>query len=177
MRIFFLFVAFFLLPTSSYATPQIPDTVKYNDLVLSWIGEGLTPILQDRNIEFAIRHTASYDGHIAKWEIRNKKLFLVDLVAWIKEKEIGTSKIKEVGLEFLFPDSNAVFADWFTGEMILLEYERKMNEALIVECTYWVIAVESGRITRSVRKIEKFNFQYNEQLKRYVTLFRKFPRR
>ena len=166
-----------MLQTFSYATPQIPDTVKYNDLVLSWRGEGLTPILNDRNIRFTIRHTACYDGHIAKWEIKNKKLFLVDLVGWVKENGTGTSKIKEVGLEFLFPGSNSVFADWFTGEMILLEHESKVNQALLSECVYWLLAVESGIITRSVRKTEIFNFQDDEQLNRYYKLFRKSPRR
>jgi hypothetical protein len=176
LRITFVCIVFLLSPLSLSATPQIPDTVNYNNEVFAWYGEGLAPLLQARNITFAAPHTACWDGHIAEWEIRDGKLLLVDLLAWIKGE--GTDECqKKVGLEFLFEGTNAVFADWFSGEMVLLEYESKMDDDWIVDCTYWVLDIDSGIVIRSERKKETFDMHDNKQLNRYVSLFKKFPKR
>ncbi len=54
----------------------------------------------------AICRTDAYDGHIASWEIRGDRLFLVGLLAWAKtEGLLGKRRIREVCLEFFFPDS------------------------------------------------------------------------
>jgi hypothetical protein len=176
LRIFFVVIVFVLPPLSSYATPQIPDTVNYNNEVFDWYGKGLAPVLQACNIAFIAPHTACWDGHIAEWEIRDDKLFLVDLLAWIKEEGAGECR-KKVGLEFLFEGTSAVFADWFTGQMILLEHESKMDDDWIVDCTYWIIVIDSGIVTRSERKAERFDMHDDKQLNRYVSLFQKFPKR
>ena len=177
LRISFVVMVFLLSPLSSYATPQIPDTVNYNNEVFSWQGKGLAPVLQERNVTFAAPHTACWDGHIAEWEIRDKRLFLVDLLAWIKEEGTDECKNKKVGLEFLFDGTSAVFADWFTGDMILLEYESTMDDDWIVDCTYWIFVIDSGVVTRSERKTETFDMHDEKQLNRYVSLFQKFPKR
>ena len=167
-----------LLPIHSAATQQTPDTVRYNGSVLSWQGHALDPLLKARGIKLAIRRTDAYDGYIASWEIKGDKIFLRGLLAWIKTEGFdGESKIKEVGLEFLFPDSRAVFADWFSGKMILLESESKFNEDWLVEATYWYLSVESGVVTKSTRVKETFDFHYDEQASRYFKLFCKSPRR
>lgn len=167
-----------LLPIPSAATQQTPDTVRYNDSALSWQGHGLDPVLEARGIKLAVRRTDSYDGHIASWEIKDNRLFLVGLLAWIKTEGLdGERKIEEVGLEFLFPDSKAVFADWFSGEMILVQSESKFNKAWLVEATYWHLTVESGVVRKSRRVKETFDFHDDEQARRYFKLFRKSPRR
>lgn len=167
-----------LMPIWSDATPQTPDTVVYEDSALSWHGHGLAPVLKARGIELARVRTNAYDGHIARWEIRGNRLFLVGLHAWVKAEGLdGKRKIKEVGLEFFYPESKEVFAEWFSGEMVLLQSESKLNKDWVVETTYWHLIVGSGSVRKSNQVEETFDFHDEEQSRRYFTLFRKLPRR
>ena len=47
-------------------------------------------------------------GYYSKWAIDNKKLFLIDWTGYILNYE-------KVGMDYLFPDEEIVFANWFTG--------------------------------------------------------------
>ena len=57
-------------------------------------------------------HTANYRGYFGKWEVRDNKLYLIDLDANVA----GT---KGVELDYFFPGQTEVFADWFCGEIEL----------------------------------------------------------
>lgn len=57
-------------------------------------------------------HTANYRGYFGKWEVRDNKLYLIDLDANVA----GT---KGVELDYFFPGQSEVFAEWFSGEVEL----------------------------------------------------------
>jgi hypothetical protein len=176
-RIFFLSVLVLLIPVSLHATPQIPDTVIYNHTALSWHGEGLSPILQSQSITFIPPHTACWDGHIVKWEIRDKKLFLVNLAAWIRDDTDKACGRKKVGMGYLFPGKKEVFADWFSGDMVLMESETGIIKDLTVDCIYRYLVFKNGVMTRDERKTETFDMNDRQQMGRYYFLFKKSPTR
>ena len=62
------------------------------------------------DVSFILKSTAIVRGYIGNWEIKNNKLFLISLLGFIENQE-------QVDLNFLFPDKNEVFADWFTGDI------------------------------------------------------------
>jgi hypothetical protein len=49
-------------------------------------------------------------GYYGKWAVKNKKLFLIEWQGYILDH------IK-VGIDYLFPEEEIVFAKWFTGEI------------------------------------------------------------
>jgi hypothetical protein len=60
--------------------------------------------------DFVISGTANWRGYVGTWEISNNKLYLTEL-KWNKAYR------EKVGIEYIFPGQNKVFADWFTGEI------------------------------------------------------------
>jgi tetratricopeptide (TPR) repeat protein len=107
-------------------------------------------------------------GYFASYEIKENKLFLVNLQAGINPDD-GTlfttvphisnkfsSKLKEkyptVGIEYLFPNEKEVFAEWFTGEIILphgklLNSTASYNNTLFQEEMHFTF--EKGIVTNS----------------------------
>ena len=55
--------------------------------------------------------TACWRGYIGSWELLNNKLYLVDFSGKINDD----NKIVDVGLDYLFPGRERVFAKWFSG--------------------------------------------------------------
>lgn len=71
----------------------------------------LNQYIQNRDdLKFICYSTACRRGYYGSWEIRDNKLFLIGLKAY-------TEGYKEVGLNYLFPGQEKVFADWFSGEI------------------------------------------------------------
>jgi len=58
--------------------------------------------------EFISPNTACWRGYYGSWEIRDNKLMLTSLRAYIKD-------YKMVGMDYLFPGQTEVFASWFSG--------------------------------------------------------------
>ncbi|MDV7187951.1 hypothetical protein R3X25_11720 [Lutibacter sp. TH_r2] len=65
---------------------------------------------------FAYKSTDCSRGYIGTWKIENKKLYLIDL--------IGFTDNEDVGIESLFNEKKIVFASWFSGEMKVPQGER-----------------------------------------------------
>ncbi|MCK9466950.1 MAG: hypothetical protein M0P94_01345 [Candidatus Absconditabacterales bacterium] len=90
--------------------------------------EPLRQYLHNKNyISFVPTSTACWRGYYGKWEIKNKKLYLIDL-----EANLGYGK---VDLSYLFPGKNEVFANWFSGKIRIpqgeiLEYVHMGYESL-----------------------------------------------
>lgn len=59
-------------------------------------------------------HTACYRGYVGTWEIQDNKLYLVKLVGYL-------DLFETLQLNDLFPhlSEDRLFADWFTGELVL----------------------------------------------------------
>ncbi len=58
--------------------------------------------------EFISPNTGCWRGYYGSWEIRDNKLILTSLRAYIKD-------YKMVGMDYLFPGQTEVFASWFSG--------------------------------------------------------------
>jgi hypothetical protein len=92
-------------------TAQIKEIIFYKGQRQLMATEPLSSYLKNRkDIDFSFRSTACWRGYLGTWEIRDTKLFLVDLKGW---PEGG----REVGLSHLFPEKNEVFANWFNDEI------------------------------------------------------------
>ena len=101
-------------------TAQFREQLTYKGEQYSMATEPLSEYLEKNNIEFVFSSTACWRGYIGSWSIENDRLYLTDLKATIENYE-------EVGIEYLFPDSQKVFDEWFSGEIRipygeLLEY-------------------------------------------------------
>jgi len=73
--------------------------------------EPLDQYLQNRNdIEFVSFSTACWRGYYGQWEIKDRKLYLIEFKAYLEG-------YREVGLDYLFPGQNTVFANWFSGKI------------------------------------------------------------
>ncbi len=102
-------------------TIQAGDVLSYNGKKTTISEEPLKPYLETRNdVSFIFKSTALIRGYIGIWEIKNKKLYLVSLVGFIKNNE-------KVDLKYLFPNITEVFAVWFSGDIRIPEEDIVLN--------------------------------------------------
>ena len=96
-------------------TKQAGDILSYNGKKTTIATEPLKPYLETRSdVGFVYKTTALVRGYIGKWEIKNKKLYLISLVGFIKNN-------KQVDLNYLFPNTTEVIAVWFSGDIRIPE--------------------------------------------------------
>ena len=102
-------------------TIQAGDVLSYNGKKTTITEEPLKPYLETRiDVSFIFKSTALVRGYIGAWEIKNKKLYLVSLVGFIKNNE-------KVDLKYLFPNITEVFAVWFSGDIRIPEEDIVLN--------------------------------------------------
>jgi len=90
-------------------TTQFGERILYKGEETQMETRPLSEYLQTRDdIRFKSPSTACRRGYYGQWEIKDNKLYLIDLVAFLKDYE-------KVGLTYLFPGQDEVFANWFTG--------------------------------------------------------------
>jgi len=97
-------------------TTQYSEILKYNGEYVAMPSEPLNVYLKKKEIEFVLSSTACWRGYKGKWEIENEKLFLNELEAYIEGYKV-------VGINYLFPEKQRVFADWFSGEVRIVKGE------------------------------------------------------
>jgi hypothetical protein len=93
-------------------TAQTGEKVFYNGEEYFMANEPLTPILMEKSIKFFFQSTNCYRGYYGTWEIDGDKLYLIGIKGIIHGQG-------EVGLDFLFPGQEKVFADWVTEQIRL----------------------------------------------------------
>ena len=100
-------------------TAQIGDRIFINNTAHTLACEPLSSYLYDHKIEKLFRNvsTACYRGYWAKWEVKDGKIYLLDV-----EAPRPTSRTKQneslepiSALKKLFPDQSEVFAYWVNG--------------------------------------------------------------
>ncbi|NLJ06758.1 MAG: hypothetical protein GX437_03705 [Sphingobacteriales bacterium] len=92
-------------------TAQAGERLLYKGEETWMAAEPLNQYLKKRDdIKFISPSTACWRGYFGKWEIYDNKLYLVGLKAYLEG-------YREVGLNYLFPGQNKVFADWFSGKI------------------------------------------------------------
>ncbi len=82
-------------------------------------------------LKLPIRSTACWRGYYGKWEIKDDKLYLIDI-----EVHSFTSGKSNVG--HIFPGQEQVFAEWYTGSLSLpqgklLEYIHMAYDSIYEE--------------------------------------------
>ena len=142
----------------------IPDTLTYK-------GEEYVPYdyfvlfssyLEQHQIELP-RDMWTWRGYVAKWEIRDNMLFLVELKALIpkrcdyEETHFFKSRISGkplgVGLDYFFPNQKTVLADWYSGELMIC-YERKYYESS-GDSIYLTFIIHKGLIVEEKYQTQK----------------------
>ena len=94
-------------------TAQLKEILLYKGKKFGMATEPLAPYLKNRkDINFLFRSTACWRGYFGTWELRDKKLFIIALKACTDDY-----RDYEADLNYLFPNKNEVFADWFSGEI------------------------------------------------------------
>ena len=107
-------------------TNQSPEIFVHKNISLTLQCEPLSQYFEKfKNApQFVFNDTGLSRGYLGKWGIIENKLFLIKLQAYSTQ---GT-----VGLDYLFPQKDIVFADWFSGDLILnvgevLEYSSRLE--------------------------------------------------
>ena len=117
--------------------------------------------LEQHQIELP-RDMWTFRGYVAKWEIRDNMLFLVELKAimpkrWGKthflKNRIPGNKPVGVGLDYFFPNQKTVLADWYSGELMIC-YERKYYESL-GDSIYLTFIIDKGLIVKEKYQTQK----------------------
>lgn len=92
-------------------TAQAHERLIFKGNETSMAAEPLNQYLQNINdIKFVSPSTACWRGYYGQWEIKDSKLYLIGLKAYIEG-------YREVGINYLFPGQKEVFANWFNGEI------------------------------------------------------------
>ena len=95
---------------------QVGERLSYKGEIITLNVDPLAQYLETRkDIVFGPMSTACWRGYTGTWEIKDNKLFLIHLKACIFT-DPDTPKY-ERDLNYLFPDQEIVFADWFTGQI------------------------------------------------------------
>ena len=101
-------------------TVQVAEKLIYRDVEFYIETYPLKIYLTENQICFDRENSSCGRGYIGTWLIEDDKLFLIDLSATII-KDYGMWKwpfeYVEVGLDYLFPNQDKVFAEWFSGEL------------------------------------------------------------
>jgi hypothetical protein len=135
-------------------TAQIGDILEYKNKTYRIQSEPLKPFLdKNKNIRFFWHSTACMRAYMAYWEIENDKLYLQKIKA-ILDYEGGW---QQANIKKIFNTEEKVFADWYTGEIILvhgkivkyvhLDYFTVYEKNIILE-------IKAGNM---VNKIKVFN--------------------
>lgn len=175
MRKAFITLAVLTLTASAvllFATAQIGDILVLNGKKYSIQTNPLRTWLEsnpDRLPKPAVTSSANWRGYVATWEVKSDRLLLVDIEM---QFPAGNSKNKSSEFEYhsvlskVFPEKKEVFADWFTGHIIvpdgdLVRYTH-MGYASTYE-KYLVLRVEHGIVTKSANMPLKEFSQFRER--------------
>ena len=98
-------------------TAQAREILFINNERHTIFGEPLEAYLEanKEKVKFDYRTTGCWRGYIGTWKLENDKLYLIDLQGTKYNPQ--TKKHSEVGMDYLFPNQKAVFANWFSGPM------------------------------------------------------------
>jgi len=91
-------------------TAQASDSLPYHNKRSGMDTEPLRDYIPELNLphRFVARTTFYWRGYFADWAVDNNKLFLVGFKGWILDN-------LEVGMDYIFPGEDVVFAHWYTG--------------------------------------------------------------
>jgi hypothetical protein len=93
-------------------TAQASDSITYKNESRGITTEPLRDFIEKLNLPHPFFAPTSFcwRGYIAHWAVDNNKLFLVGFKGWILDSIV-------VGMDYIFPGEDVVFAHWYTGEI------------------------------------------------------------
>ena len=91
-------------------TAQIRDKILYKGNQYYLATEPLRPYLEAMDINYPGTSTGNYRGYVASWEVREDKLYLIELMIPGFTPEMDRE-------EDLFPGEEKTFAEWYTGKL------------------------------------------------------------
>lgn len=94
-------------------TAQFPESLVYNGEEYGMASLPLEPYLEMHGIKFKALCTACWRGYKGSWEVADNRLYLTEFWSWLPDSD------ECVGMDYLFPGQERVFADWFSGEVRL----------------------------------------------------------
>jgi len=108
-------------------TAQDPDRIRYQRRVYDLFSEPLEDYFNEHRPKpesFAGICSACWRGYLARWSIRKGKLYLDRIQPYLddydQEEETGDDAYRRY-MAKIFPNSpSPIFADWFSGELILV---------------------------------------------------------
>jgi hypothetical protein len=130
-----LIIIFLFFTLNLFATEQGTDIIIYQGDTLAFYSKSysstknclqLSPLLDYKDLttklfkEESCESTGYYRGFIGCWTIKENKLYLKDL---LKPCDHSFDSKYELNKFFKLNSENLLFADWFTGELILLKGE------------------------------------------------------
>ncbi|PUV23138.1 hypothetical protein DCO56_19705 [Sphingobacterium athyrii] len=122
-------------PTSM--TAQKPEEFIYKGKRYQGLyAEPLDQYLQTQNIEFQPIASNCWRGYSGLWVISDNKLFLTHFSGAIRIYQIEKNEFspelcyetKSISLNHLFPNQQNVFAEWFSGEIRLIQRVKLTSE-------------------------------------------------
>lgn len=110
---------------------QVEDTVIYKDKGYHIYISPLDHFFEVAGVKcpFSGNSSTNWRGYIAQWRVEDDKLYLFGLEEDDSEPPGGS-------FESIFHSQDKVFADWFTGELPLFDFNN--------DNTYDVLIMESG---------------------------------
>jgi len=125
MKHFLTIIFGLFIGNSVFATGQIPDYMIYKGDTVAIFSNPLEQYFEQVGKRelidfFGCGSTACWRGYIAIWELKNDSLFLRQITSC--HKDCGY-EIKDADLKKMFGKEN-VFANWFTGEIIIPQGEQ-----------------------------------------------------
>lgn len=104
-------------------TPQIPDRVIYEGETYFTYSDAFSQYLHSikpkTRPQFTESSSANHSGYIVHYEVKDDKLYMVELEGNLLITEGKKTYDQEVGLDYIFPGQKEVFAEWFTGDLNL----------------------------------------------------------
>lgn len=173
---YILFIIIFI-SLNVFATQQQNDVIEYkgihSELDISWSSPSPLEAYfvgdKKKDYPFEELHTANYRGHIATWQIIDKKLILTEVVAPASLFR-STGKAKPIKLTKILPgkyiSENKAFAGWFTGHLLIKStpFEKKHKSEFDGEeyfvkdfREYSIIRIDQGNVI-SEKSYDSDNF-------------------
>ena len=128
-----------------HVTEQAPDSVEVDGVPYRLIAQPLDALLGP-NPPFVAPSTALWRGYLAAWAVRDDRLYLTGVSAWVLAAD-GSSIAEVDGSAMFRPWNPPVPATWVTGDLLV-------EPAVVNSDSYpFVLSVEQGTVT-SRRPIE-----------------------
>ena len=95
-------------------TAQMHEIIFYEGEEYGMASEPLKPYLKSLKNRPLIEpvSTDCWRGYLGTWEVRGKRLYLVNL-------QVSTGGEEEQGMDYIFKGQKEIFAGWFSGRIII----------------------------------------------------------